>query len=264
MISGFSALILGIVEGLTEFLPISSTAHLILASRLLGISQSNFAKTFEIAIQSGAILAVLALYWRKFLDIEVLKKVVVAFIPTGIIGLILYKLVKEYLLGSMGVVLAALAIGGALLIIFEYVFKKKLDSAVLDDSTSDNGGSASISYKKAFWVGVFQSIAIIPGVSRAAATIIGGMLLGIRRETIVEFSFLLAVPTMLAATGLDLLKNADAFSSSEFGILFIGLAVSFVTAILSIKFLLRYIKKHTFTGFGVYRIILTALFLFLL
>lgn len=265
MISEFSALILGLVEGFTEFLPISSTAHLILASRLLGIPQSNFAKSFDIAIQSGAILAVLYLYWRKFTDIQTLKKVAVAFIPTGVIGLALYKIVKDYLLGDIVVVLWALGIGGALLVLFEYLFEKKTEATKTPDGVSvAESDLESVSYKKALGVGIFQSVAMIPGVSRAAATIIGGMLMGIRRETIVEFSFLLAVPTMLAATGLDLAKNLDAFSSSEMGALAIGLVASFLTAILSIKFLLRYIKQHTFTSFGVYRVVLALAFLLVL
>ncbi len=251
MITHLSAAILGIVEGFTEFLPISSTAHLILASDILNISQSNFTKTFEIAIQSGAILAVVALYWRRFLEKESLKKVIVAFIPTGIIGLVFYKIAKDYLLGSTAVVLWSLAIGGLLLIVFERFFKGREGVGDIKD----------LSYAKAAGIGLFQSIAIIPGVSRAASTIVGGMLMGIRREAIVEFSFLLAVPTMLAATGLDLLKNYREFSTSDFGVLAIGFAVSFVTAILSIKFLLNYVRKHSFTAFGVYRIILVAVFL---
>lgn len=257
MITGLSALILGLVEGFTEFLPISSTAHLILASRLLGISQSNFAKSFDIAIQSGAILAVLYLYWRKFTDVNVLKKIIVAFVPTGVIGILLYKVIKDYLLDNIAVVLWALGIGGALLMLFEYVFEKKKDMVA-------NGASEYISYKKALGIGVFQSISMVPGVSRAAATIIGGMLMGLRRETIVEFSFLLAVPTMLAATGLDLFKNLGTFSSSETGVLAIGLVSSFLMAIVSIKFLLRYIKRHTFTGFGIYRIVLALAFFMLM
>jgi undecaprenyl-diphosphatase len=258
MITIFSALVLGLVEGFTEFLPISSTAHLILTSHLLGIPQSNFTKTFEIAIQSGAILAVLALYWRKFLEIETLKKVIVAFIPTGIIGLAVYKFAKAYLLDNIGIVLLALGAGGILLIIFEYLYERKVDKR------GSSEAEVAVTYKKALWIGVFQALAIVPGVSRAAATVIGGMLVGIRREAIVEFSFLLAVPTMLAATGLDLLKNAGAFSLSELGVLTLGFIASFATAIVSIKFLLRYIKNHTFTWFGFYRIALALAFLFIL
>lgn len=260
MISEFSALVLGIVEGFTEFLPISSTAHLVLTATVLGIPQSSFAKTFEIAIQSGAILAVISLYWRKFLDRAVIARIICAFIPTGILGLALYAFVKKYLLGNTTVILLALGIGGLLLVIFERVFQKR----ALRKHPSAHDAVEDISYKKAFWIGIFQSIAMIPGVSRSAATIIGGMLVGIRRETIVEFSFLLAVPTMLAATGLDLVKNAGMFSESEVVILSIGLITSFATAIVSIKFLLRYIKNHDFTGFGIYRILLVLGLLFIL
>jgi len=254
MLNSLSALILGVVEGFTEFLPISSTAHLILTSELLKITQSNFAKTFEIAIQSGAILAVVILYWRKFFDKENIKKIVVAFIPTGIIGLFFYKIVKNYLLGNIEVVLWALCGGGILLIIFEYFFKEK-------DNLVD---MHNMSYKQAIGVGLFQSIAIIPGVSRAAATVVGGMFLGMKREAIVEFSFLLAVPTMFAATGLDLLKNFQEFSGADFSLLGIGFFTSLVVAIFSIKFLLHYIRRHSFTGFGVYRIVLAILFVFLI
>jgi len=267
MMSDLAALILGVVEGFTEFLPISSTAHLILASRLLGVAQSEFAKTFEIAIQSGAILAVVVLYWRKFLDWDVLKKVAAAFVPTGIIGLAAYSFVKNYLLEDISVVLWALGIGGALLIIFER-WKRRVSinaaaGAPSGASVALPTAGEAITYKKAVGIGVFQAVAVIPGVSRAAATIVGGMLLGIGRAQIVEFSFLLAVPTMLAATGLDLVRNANAFSSSEVGTLAIGMVVSFLAATLSIKFLLRYIKTHDFTGFGIYRILLALLFLLL-
>jgi undecaprenyl-diphosphatase len=251
MLTAFSSLILGIVEGFTEFLPISSTAHLTLVSDLLGIAQSEYVKTFEIAIQSGAILAVVALYWRKFLDWEVLKRVAVAFVPTSIIGLALYKVIKAHLIGNIAVTLWALAVGGLLLILFEKFHKERQGEENI----------TAVSYKKSFVIGLCQSVAMIPGVSRAAATIVGGLLMGVRRETIVEFSFLLAVPTMLAATGLDLLKNWHAFSYSQMNLLVLGFISSFVMAVVSIKFLLSYIRKHTFTGFGVYRIILVALFL---
>jgi len=254
MFTAVHALVLGIIEGFTEFLPISSTAHLNLASDLLGLGQTGYLKTFEIAIQSGAILAVFAIYFRKFLDWEVLKRVVVAFIPTGIVGLILYKFIKTYLIGNTAVALTALAIGGLGLILFERWH-------VEPRATRD---IAALSYKKVFLVGLAQSVAIIPGVSRAAATIVGGMFLGISRTVIVEFSFLLAAPTMLAATGLDLVKNIHDFSSSNVSILLIGFIASFIMAAVSIKFLLSYIKRHTFTNFGWYRIALVAVFLLIL
>ena len=257
MLDVASAFILGIVEGFTEFLPISSTAHLNLASDLMGFAQSEYVKTFEIAIQSGAILAVITLYWKKFLDAEIMKRVAVAFVPTAIVGAALYKVIKSFLIGNTAIALWALALGGALLIFFEKFHKEPTGERVrgLADST--------MSYKQSFFVGIFQSVAMVPGVSRAAATIVGGMLLGVRRAEIVEFSFLLAVPTMLAATGLDLLKSGGAFSASEFNVLAIGFVASFAMAIISIKFLLAYIRRHTFTAFGIYRILLVALFVLL-
>jgi undecaprenyl-diphosphatase len=246
------SIILGIIEGITEFLPISSTGHLILSAKLLQIAESNFTKSFEIIIQLGAILAVLVLYWKKLLmNWEIFKRVVVAFIPTGVIGLAIYKIIKTYLLGSETVVLWSLLLGGLILIIFEKYYHEK--KTPVDDMMN-------ITYKQALALGLFQSIAIIPGISRSAATIIGGLLLGLKRKTIVEFSFLLAIPTMVAATGLDLIKNSDSFSSSEFDTLAVGFIVSFVVAIVAVKWLLKYIQNHTFTLFGYYRIIIAILF----
>src|SRR3954471_7991265 len=157
------AIILGIVEGITEFLPISSTAHLILAQHLLGLAESEFVKSFEIIIQFGAILSVVVLYWKKFWHWDVLKKLVVAVIPTGVIGLTVYKAVKGYLLGNLYVVLLSLLIGGIALIVFER-FRPGSDDEV---------DFREITYRKAFLIGLFQAIAIIPGVSRSAATIVG-------------------------------------------------------------------------------------------
>ena len=157
------AIILGVVEGVTEFLPISSTGHLILASRLLGILQTDFQKSFEIAIQLGAIASVVVLYWRRFLDPAVVSKVLVAFLPTGLIGFALYRVVKTYLFDSEAVVLWALGLGGVALIVFELLHREG------DDAVPD---VASISYSKAFLIGVFQSLSIVPGVSRAGATIV--------------------------------------------------------------------------------------------
>jgi undecaprenyl-diphosphatase len=248
----FDAIILGIVEGITEFLPISSTGHLILASTLLRLSDTEFLKSFEIAIQLGAILSVVVLYARSLIrDRVTIQKLFVAFLPTAIIGLLFYKLVKHYLLGNEWVVVAALFIGGIILILFEW------------NRRGADTGSTHITYPQAFLIGLFQSISIIPGVSRAAATIIGGLSLGIERKTIVEFSFLLAIPTMAAATALDLWKSAGTFSSTDFEILAVGFVVSFVVAIGVIKWLLYYIKNHTFISFGIYRIAVALLFWFL-
>ena len=248
MIEFWQSVLLGVVEGFTEFLPISSTAHLVLTAKLLGLDQTAFARTFEIAIQSGAILAVLAIYWRKFLDWSVLKKIAIAFIPTGVLGIIFYPVIKDHWLNNLGPMLWTLGLGGLFLILFERFFRPR-------QQLEDLG---SLGYGALVMIGIFQAVAMVPGVSRAAATIVGGVILGMKRSVIVEFSFLLAVPTMLAATGLDLVKNWQEFSASEFGILAVGLAASFIMAHLSIKFLLNYIRRHTFTSFGIYRIALVA------
>ncbi|MDE1966400.1 MAG: undecaprenyl-diphosphatase UppP [Patescibacteria group bacterium] len=247
----FDSIILGIVEGITEFLPVSSTGHLILASSLLGILQTEFVKTFEIAIQLGAILAVVALFWRSFLDLPLLKKIIVAFIPTGIIGLAVYHIVKTYLIGNEYVVLASLLVGGIALIAFERFHGEK-DGAV---------GISELSYKNAALIGVFQAVAVIPGISRSAATIVGGLALNLSRVAIVEFSFLLAVPTMLAATGLDLVKTSAHFSGSDWLALSIGFLVSFVVALGVIRWFLKYVRGHSFVPFGWYRIGISVLFL---
>lgn len=248
------AVVLGIVEGVTEFLPISSTGHLILASELLGISETSFTKSFDIIIQLGAIASVVFLYWRKFLDLQVLQKLVVAFVPTGVIGLALYSLVKTYLLGNASVVAWALLLGGVLLILFERFH------AEAHDAPAD---VAHITYRQAAAIGLFQAVAVIPGVSRSAATILGGMWLGLSRKAIVEFSFLLAVPTMLAASSLDLLKNYESFTRDQAGSLAVGFIVSFAVALASITWLLRYVQKHGFTAFGIYRVAVALVFLFL-
>ncbi|MFA5059968.1 MAG: undecaprenyl-diphosphatase UppP [Candidatus Omnitrophota bacterium] len=248
----FHAIILGIVEGITEFLPISSTGHLILAQRLLGLASTDFIKSFEISIQLGAILAVVVLYWRLLLtNVVIVKKVLAAFIPTAVLGLIFYKLIKKVLLGNEQVVIWSLLLGGIFLIVFELFHREK-------EGSLDN--ISAISYRQAVLIGVFQSIAIVPGVSRAAATIIGGLILGLKRKTIVEFSFLLAIPTMAAATALDLLKSASAFSFEQVGLISVGFFVSFGVAILGIKFLLHFIKNNNFIGFGIYRIVVAILF----
>jgi undecaprenyl-diphosphatase len=245
-------LILSMIEGLTEFLPISSTGHLILASKLLSIAETDFVKTFQIVIQLGAILGVATLYSRKFLtSISLLKKLAVAFVPTAIVGFTLYPLIKGVLLGSSAITLNALFWGGIALIGVEWLLKRKKAEA------KEMG---EVTYKQALLIGTFQSFSVVPGVSRAAATIIGGLLSGLDRSTATEFSFLLAVPTMFAATGLDIYKSRHVIASAGFLTLFAGTVLSFFFAILAVKFLVNYVKKHDFTAFGVYRIALAALF----
>jgi len=249
----WQSVILGIVEGLTEFLPISSTAHLILTGKILNIVQTEFVKSFEIAIQLGAILAVVWLYGRRvLLSKKIIKKIVIAFLPTAIFGFLLYKIFKGYLMENLFVIVWALFLGGIFFIIFECWHKEKPD---------DVDSLEKISDKKCFLIGLSQAMAIVPGVSRAAATILAGLLLGIKRKTIVEFSFLLAVPTMLAATGYDLFKTGFSFSSHQFFLLATGFLVSFLVAILAIKFLLHYVQRNDFKWFGFYRILIGFIFL---
>ncbi len=244
--------ILSIIEGITEFLPISSTGHLVLASRLLDISQTEFVKSFEIIIQLGSVCAIVFLYWKTLSkNTEVWKKIITAFIPTAIVGFILYKIVKSFLLGNSLITLFALFIGGTLIIVLEKLYKEK-------DHHADN--IEKISYKNAFLIGVFQSISVVPGVSRSAATIIPALFLGTKRKTAVEFSFLLAIPTMLAATTLDLVKSKFSFTTSEYSMLGVGFIGAFIVAVIAVKFLLSFIKKHTFIPFGIYRIILAIVF----
>jgi undecaprenyl-diphosphatase len=241
------AIILSIIEGITEFLPISSTGHMILASTLLHLSETDFVKSFEIIIQLGAILAVLLLYWKKLLtNKDTFIRVVIAFVPTAIVGLVLYKYIKDVLLGNPWIVVWSLGIGGILLILLEKFHKEKQKSMTLLD---------------AFLIGCAQSISIVPGVSRAAATIAGALLLGINRESAVEFSFLLAIPTMAAATGLDLLKNGRHFTGPQYELLAIGFIGAFITALVSVRWFITFVKTHSFIPFGVYRILIAVAFI---
>jgi undecaprenyl-diphosphatase len=247
--NNFYAVLLGIVEGFSEFLPISSTGHLKLTESLLGIhdTENEFFTSFKIIIQLGAILSVPALYGRSLLvNPRVLQRLLVSFVPTGLIGLLYYQFVKE-LLKSDVVVLWSLGIGGICLIVFELLHC---------EPKSDNDLIETITYPQCMIIGLCQAMAMVPGVSRSAATIIGGMALGLPRKTIVEFSFLLALPTMAAATGLELLKHADTFALEQIQFLALGFVVSFLVALASIKFLLAYVQHYTFIPFGVYRILI--------
>ncbi len=256
MFTAIHAVILGLIEGITEFLPISSTGHMILAADAMHLANTDFLKSFEIIIQVGAIFAVLVLYWKKLLlNKKIFNRIAVAFLPTAVIGLLAYSFVKKYLLGNTMVVLWSLLIGGVIMIAFELLRKSKPSRMEVTKEIE------SISYAQAFTIGLFQSIAIIPGVSRSAATIVGGMALGISRQAIVEFSFMLAIPTMVAATGLDLIKSGHSFTHHETGLLVLGLVVAFVSALFAVKLLLRFVKDHTFTLFGAYRIVIALAFL---
>jgi len=245
------AIILGIVEGVTEFLPISSTGHMILVSYLLGLKQNSFEKTFEIAIQLGAILAVVSIYREKLThNLELWKKLIVAFIPTGIIGLALHHYVEK--LFNPFVVSVALIFWGVVFIVIELLYKEK------EHHVSE---PEKISYLKAAMIGIFQSLAMVPGTSRSGATIIGGLLLGMKRVAATEFSFLLAIPTMFAATGFEVVKNFKEFTPEGGIALVVGFFTALISAYISVKWLLNFIKTHTFIPFGIYRIVIGFLFL---
>lgn len=250
----FESLILGALEGLTEFLPVSSTGHLILASSLMGIEQTDFHKAYEVIIQLGSILAVVFLYREKlFSRIELWKRLIVAFIPTGVLGFLLYKHVKA--LFSPDVVAYMLILGGVVFILLEWRHKEK-EEAVEDVE--------SISYRQAVAIGFFQSLAMIPGTSRSGATIIGGLLLGLKRKTAAEFSFLLAVPTMLIATVYDVYKNYNEMHFDNLLALGVGFVTAFIFALVAVKAFLAFISRFSFIPFGIYRIIIGIIFLFFL
>ncbi|RUM27818.1 MAG: undecaprenyl-diphosphatase [Aquifex sp.] len=253
----WQAVILGTVEGISEFLPVSSTGHLILTAHILGIKHTDFVKSFEISIQLGSILAVLFLYFKRLVkDYETWKRITVAFIPTGVIGFLLYKIIKGFLIGNDLVVVISLILGGVVLIFADDYCERFCYL----------GNVREMSLKKAFVIGVFQSIAVIPGVSRSGSTIIGGMLMGLSRKTAAEFSFLLAIPTMFAATFYDLIKSGGSFKVQEWDILLIGFFTSFITALFVVKWFLNFLKSHSLKVFGIYRIIVglvyAAFFLF--
>lgn len=254
----FDAIIMAIVEGLTEFLPVSSTGHIILTQALLHIESSASTKNFIVNIQFGAILSVLAIYYKRFFQsFEFYKRLIVAFIPAAVIGFLLNDYI-DALLESVTTVAVSLIVGGIIIILFEKKWKEK------NTATTP---LAEMSLLQSFVIGLFQCIAMIPGVSRSAATIIGGQTQRLSQKDAAEFSFFLAVPTIAAAAGYKLLKSYNSIQSSDIAFLVIGNVVAFIVAILAIKFFVGYISQKGMTVFGYYRIIigvviLVALYLF--
>ena len=243
------SIFLGALEGMTEFLPVSSTGHLILLSSLLGLEQTEAHKSYEIAIQLGSILAVLFYYTKRvFSSKDLWLKIGVAFIPTGLSGLFLYSTIKS--LFTPNTVVYMLIIGGIIMIVLE-MFRKEDRGVHLEE----------VSYKQAVMIGIAQSFAMVPGTSRSAATIIGGLLSGLNRRAAVEFSFILAVPTMTIATAYDLYKNAAHFVVDDWSLLGIGFVSAFFFALLAIRFFLAFVSKYSFIPFGVYRILIGMIFL---
>jgi undecaprenyl-diphosphatase len=264
-LSILQTIILAIVEGLTEFLPVSSTGHMIIAQNLMGIESTPFVKAFTVIIQFGAILSVIVLYYKRFFKLnhspieesatplrkflhkwDFYWKLLVAFIPAIVIGGIGNKVV-DALLGSVTIVAVMLVIGGIFMLFCDRIFNKGSETTEMTE-------------RRAFFIGLFQCIAMIPGVSRSMATIVGGMAQKFTRKTAAEFSFFLAVPTMFAATVLDLFKlfksgDASVINSSNMILLLLGSAIAFVVAVLAIKGFIDYLTKYGFKAFGVYRII---------
>jgi undecaprenyl-diphosphatase len=249
-----SVIIIAVIEGITEFLPVSSTGHMILAARLIHVPQTEFLKSFEIVIQLGAILAVLSVTIKNLPRVRsVLTALFFSFLPSALIGAIFYGIIKSVLLDNTAVTLIALFLGGLVMIVFEKKYKP------LSIITIQN-----ISIPKAILIGLFQSLALIPGVSRSAATIIGAMTVGLTRTEAVIYSFALAIPTMTAAAVLDIFNVITIITPSQISILFIGLMVAFLSAYLTVNYFLRYVKSRTLIPFGVYRIILAAILGYLL
>jgi undecaprenyl-diphosphatase len=238
-----NAFILGVVEGLTEFLPISSTGHLILASDLLGATDERW-KVFNIVIQTGAMLAVVWEYRARFfrLDFALYRNLVIAFIPAAVLGLAFSKYIKAHLFHAVPVALAFI-VGGFVILAVDRGARPHRVAATRDMTWLD-----------ALKVGIAQCFALIPGTSRSGATIIGGMLFGLSRPAATEFSFFLAVPTLIAAGGYDLLKNRSLLSAGDAPIFGVGLVVAFVVAFLVIRWLIRYVAMHDFRPFAWYRI----------
>lgn len=253
------AIILAIIEGLTEFLPVSSTGHMIIGSSLMGLDTSDrFVQLFTVAIQFGAILSVVVLYFKRFFrSWSFYFKLLVAFIPAAIFGVLFSDKIDE-MLGSPMVVAVSLFIGGIVLLFIDNLFKK---------GKKENDAD-KVKYPSAFVIGLFQCLAMIPGVSRSAATIIGGMTQKLTRKAAAEFSFFLAVPTMFAATAkkmYDFYKASGAhFTGDEIKKLAVGNVVAFIVAMIAIKFFIDFLAKHGFKAFGVYRIIVGAAIIILL
>ena len=270
----FETIIIAIVEGLTEFLPVSSTGHMIITQNLLGVESTDFVKAFTFIIQFGAILSVVVLYWKRFFKLNhtpapegasALKKFLhkydfywklfVAFIPAAVLGL-LFSDAIDAMLESVTVVATTLILGGIFMLFCDKIFNKGSEKTELTE-------------KRAFWIGMFQCISMIPGVSRSMATIVGGMAQKLTRKAAAEFSFFLAVPTMLAATMFKLLKifmeeNGAQILKENLGTLLIGNAVAFIVAMLAIKFFINFVSRYGFKAFGWYRIVVGGVILIML
>lgn len=253
--SYLEAFIIAVIEGLTEFLPVSSTGHMMIGTAILGIKATPFVKLFTVAIQLGAILSVVVLYFKRFFkSVDFYVKLIVAFIPAVIFGLLLGDYIDAALENLMGVAVA-LFVGGIVLVFVDKWFKNNAFDEEKD-----------ITYPKAFKIGLFQCLALWPGMSRSASTIIGGMTQGLTRRSAAEFSFFLAVPTMFAATAkklLDFYKDGLVLDGQQINLLIFGNVVAFIVALLAIKSFIGFLSKHGFKSFGWYRIIVGGILIVL-
>ena len=249
------SIILSIVEGITEFLPISSTAHMIITSALLGLKQTVTNVAFEVIIQLGATLAIVMIYLDKInlKEINLWKKVILAFFPLAVIGFLLRHQIKE--LFNLYTVAWMFIIGGIVFFIVEKFYKEEKVKV---------NKVEKVNYRQALIIGFFQVFALIPGTSRSGATIVGGMLSGLSRKTAADFSFLLAIPTMFAASGYEFAKNIHSFKDQNLMVLGIGFVVSFISCYIAVKWFLNFVKKYTLIPFGIYRIIVGVLIFILL
>lgn len=247
----FQAVIIAIVEGITEFLPVSSTGHMVITEKLLGMESTAFTKAFIVNIQFGAILSVVVLYFKRFFQsVDFYYKLFVAFLPAAVFGLLLSDVI-DAVLENVVVVATSLVLGGMILVF-------------IDNWLDKPDHHAKITYPRALKIGLFQCIAMIPGVSRSASTIIGGMTQKLDRKTAAEFSFFLAVPTMFAASAKKLLDNYQTITSDNISLLIIGNIVAFVVAMIAIRFFINYLSKYGFRLFGYYRIVVGITILALL
>ncbi len=251
----FQAIIIGIIEGFTEFLPISSTGHMIVASKFLGVDQSAVVKAYEVIIQFAAILAVVLLYREKinFKEINLWSKIMGAFFPLAIIGFLIKDWVKEIF--NVQTVAYMFIIGGVIFLIVEYFHK---------DEESTAKDIEEITWRQAMSIGFAQVLSLVPGTSRAGSTIIGGMLSGVSRKASTEFSFLLAIPVMMAVSGYDLLKHYKEFIGADITAFTIGFVVAFVVAYITIKMFIVFLQRFTFVAFGIYRIIFGVILLMII
>lgn len=254
------ALLLGIIEGVTEFLPISSTFHLIISSQLLGIPQTDFSKFFDVFIQAGAILAVFGLFWREwFTNLDYLKKVAIAFVPTAVVGFLLHSLIKDVFFSSFQTMVVIFILVGLLFLAIE--------QWVCKEDVQVNRTLESMTVLQAILIGLAQAAAVMPGVSRAGAVIVAMLILRFRREDAAKFSFTLAVPTILSAAALDVVKSRETLvqmTSNDMVVLLVGSVAAFVSAFIVVKWFINFLRTRTFRVFGWYRVLAGALLFWLL